>query len=97
MVLSLGTEIILDLIKLMYEDEEENCTFLMEFVLTQSKLSFNPKLLDRSYRTNKDTTSFLFLLILAQKKIYLLETSSHGTNTNLKETVQAYMYINENK
>jgi hypothetical protein len=44
----------------MYEEEEEKCTFLMAFVLAQSKLSFNPKLLDRSRGTKKDTTSFLF-------------------------------------
>jgi hypothetical protein len=51
---------LLDLTKLMYEEEEEKCTFLMVFVLAQSKLSFDPKLLNKSYRTNKDTTNFLF-------------------------------------
>jgi hypothetical protein len=44
----------------MYEEEEEKCTFLMAFVLAQSRLSFDPELLDKSCRTNKDTTNFLF-------------------------------------
>jgi hypothetical protein len=34
----------------------------MAFVLAKSKLSFDPKLLDRSCRTNKDTTNFLFYI-----------------------------------
>jgi hypothetical protein len=59
-VLNVDTDIPLDLIKLMYEEEEEKCTFLMAFVLVQSRLSFDPKLLDKSCKTNKDTTSFLF-------------------------------------
>jgi hypothetical protein len=31
------------------------CTLLTMFVLAKSRLSFNPELLDRSCRTNKDT------------------------------------------
>ena len=56
----MDTDIILDLIKLIYEEEEEKCTFLMAFVLAQSKLSSNPKLFDRSCKTKKDTKRFIF-------------------------------------
>ena len=56
----MDTDIPLDLIKLMYEEEEEKCTFLMAFVFVSSKTSFDPKLLDKSCKTNKDTTNFIF-------------------------------------
>jgi hypothetical protein len=40
--------------------KKKSVPFQMAFVLAKSKLSFNPKLLDRSCRTNKDTPNFLF-------------------------------------
>jgi hypothetical protein len=36
-------DILLNLAKIMYREEEEMCTFLTMFVLTHSELSFDPQ------------------------------------------------------
>jgi hypothetical protein len=56
----MDTDILLDLIKLIYERRRRKiCTLLTTFVLAKSRLSFDPELPDRSCRTNKDTMDFL--------------------------------------
>jgi hypothetical protein len=94
-MLIMGTDFLLYLDKLMCEEERENKYLLPVFVPAHSELSTNLELLDKPCRQTK-IQPLPTLLILSQNRSIYKRQIHMSSNTDLKETCQAY-YIKEKK
>jgi hypothetical protein len=93
-MLIVDTSFLLDLDKLMCEEEGEKKYLLLVFVPAQSDLSSNLELLDKPYRKTKIQPLPTPLRLARNRSIYKRQIHVRS-NTYLKETGQAY-YIKEN-